>query len=179
MKRADLEVLGLEKEVVDKIMAMNGTDIEAEKTKFTDELESYKGQLATAKEQLDKFKDVDPQELNSTIEKLKKDLADQAANFEAEKANALFNDSVKEAIKGLGGRNDKAIMAMLDLDALKASKNQTEDIKKALDAVKESDAYLFGKDEPINNFVGGTGGSGGEDVSLSAIRSAMGLPAEK
>ena len=33
MKRKDLEALGLEKEVVDKIMDMNGSGIEAEKSK--------------------------------------------------------------------------------------------------------------------------------------------------
>ena len=32
MKRADLEALGLEKDVVDKVMAMNGDDIEALKS---------------------------------------------------------------------------------------------------------------------------------------------------
>jgi hypothetical protein len=71
-------------------------------------------------------------------------------------------------------------MAMLDIDALKASKNQSEDIKKALETVKESDAYLFGSDEPFKNAVGATGGGvnvGGDN--LSAIRAAMGLPAEK
>lgn len=34
MKRKDLEDLGLEKEVVDKIMGWNGADIEAEKAKI-------------------------------------------------------------------------------------------------------------------------------------------------
>ena len=67
---------------------------------------------------------------------------------------------------------------MLDMDALKASKNQSEDIKKALETVKESDAYLFGSDEPFKNPVGAIGG--GADVggdNMSAIRAAMGLPA--
>ena len=71
-------------------------------------------------------------------------------------------------------------MAMLDMDALKASKNQSEDIKKALETVKESDAYLFGIDEPFSNPVGATGGTGGSGGdNLSAIRAAMGLPAKK
>ena len=47
---------------------------------------------------------------------------------------------------------------MLDIDALKGSKNQSEDIKKALETVKESDAYLFGSNEPFMNAVGATGG---------------------
>ena len=46
----------------------------------------------------------------------------------------------------------------LDVEALKASKDQSADIKKALDSAKESDAYLFGADEPFQNPVGATGG---------------------
>lgn len=71
---------------------------------------------------------------------------------------------------------------MLDIDALKESKNQSADIKKALEDVKKSDGYLFGANEPINNVVGGTGGNGGEDIGgdeMSALRAAMGLPAQK
>ena len=81
-----------------------------------------------------------------------------------------------------GGRNEKAVMAMLDMDTLKESKNQSEDIKKALEDVKKSDGYLFGAKEPINNPVGGTGGEGGADIggdNLASIRSAMGLPEAK
>lgn len=48
-------------------------------------------------------------------------------------------DSVKEAVKAAGGRNEKAVIAMLNIDALKESKNQSEDIKKALEDVKKSD----------------------------------------
>ena len=60
MKRKDLEDLGLEKEVVDKIMGWNGADIEAEKAKIKaaeGERDNYKSQLDTATEELDKFKD--------------------------------------------------------------------------------------------------------------------------
>lgn len=57
-----------------------------------------------------------------------------------------------------------------------------QDINKALEDVKKSDGYLFGKNEPINNVVGGTGGNGGADIGgddVSAIRAAMGLPEKK
>ena len=48
-----------------------------------------------------------------------------------------FSDTLKEAIKTAGGRNAKSVMALLDVDALKASKDQSEDIQKALEKVKE------------------------------------------
>ena len=173
----------MEQDVVDKIMADNGKDVAAEQAKTTKaegERDNYKDQLATATESLEKFKDVDPAAMQSEIENLNKQLKDKDEEYAAKEADRIFSDTVKEAIKSAGGRNEKAVMAMLDMDALKASKNQSEDIKKALEAVKESDAYLFGSDEPFMNAVGATGGSadvGGDN--LSAIRAAMGLPTNK
>ncbi len=116
--------------------------------------------------------------MQATIEKLQGDLKAKDDEYAAKEADRLFRDTLKEAIKTVGGRNEKSVMALLDVDALKASKNQTEDIKKALDTVKESDAYLFGADEPFSNPVGATGGTGGGGDNMAAIRAAMGLPAE-
>lgn len=185
MKRKDLEDLGLEKEAVDKIMDWNGADIEAEKAKskkLEGERDNYKSQLDTATAELDKFKDMKPEEMQATIEKLQQDLKDKDAEYAAKEADRVFNETLKEAIKKAGGRNDKAVMALLDVDALKASKDQTADIKEAIDAAKKSDAYLFGSDEPFLNPVGPTndnGGGGGDLGNLASIRAAMGLPAAK
>lgn len=183
MKTDFLKGLGLEQDVIDKIIAENGKDIAAEKAKTTKtegERDNFKDQLATATESLEKFKDVDPTAMQSEINKLTQQLKDKDAEYAAKEADRIFSDTIKEAIKTAGGRNEKAVMAMLDMKALKESKNQSEDIKKALETVKESDAYLFGSDEPFKNPVGATGGSvdvGGDN--MSAIRAAMGLPVEK
>ena len=148
MKAEFLKGLGLEQDVVDKIMAENGKDVAAEQAKTTKaegERDNYKDQLATATESLEKFKDVDPAAMQSEIENLNKQLKDKDEEYAAKEADRIFSDTVKEAIKSAGGRNEKAVMAMLDMEALKASKNQSEDIKKALETVKESDAYCIKK----------------------------------
>ena len=120
-----------------------------------------------------------PEEMQATIQKLQSDLKAKEEEYAAKEADRVFTDTLKEAIKTAGGRNEKAVMALLDVEALKASKDQTEDIKKALETAKESDAYLFGADEPINNPVGPTGGgTGGSDSMLAAMRAAAGLPPE-
>ena len=93
----------------------------------------------------------DPAAMQGEIDKLNQQLKDKDAEYAAKEADRIFSDTIKEAIKTAGGRNEKAVMAMLDMDALKESKNQSEDIKKALETVKESDAYLFGSDEPFKN----------------------------
>jgi uncharacterized phage infection (PIP) family protein YhgE len=180
MKTEFLKELGLEQDVINKIMAENGKDIAAEQAKTAKaegERDNFKDQLATATTSLEKFKDVDPTAMQSEIDKLNQQLKDKDAEYAAKEADRAFSETLKEAIKTAGGRNEKSVMALLDIDSLKASKDQSTDIKKALDEVKKSDAYLFGTDEPFLNPVGPTGGSseiGGDNVT--AIRAAMGLP---
>lgn len=178
MKTEFLKGLGLEQEVIDKIMAENGRDIRTEQEKTTkaeNERDNFKEQLDTATTELDKFKDVKPEELQATIEKLQSDLQAKDDEYAAREAERVFTDSLKESIQEAGGRNAKAIMAMLDVNSLKESKNQSDDIKTALDAIKESDAYLFGADEPINSPISSTTGTAG-DSALAAMRAAAGLP---
>ena len=185
MKAEDLKGLGLEQEAINKIMDWNGKDIASEQAKtkkVESERDNYKSQLDTATEKLERFKDVDPKEMEATITQLQADLKAKDEEYAAKEAERQFNDTLDKAISTAGGRNAKAIRGLLDLDALKNSKDQTEDIKKALDSVKESDAYLFGSDEPFLNPVGSINDAhGGNDNmgSLASIRAAMGLPAKK
>lgn len=182
MKREFLEGLELEKEVIDQIMAENGNDIEAEKAKAKAaeaDRDNYKEQLDTATAELDKFKDVKPEELQQQITSLQQQLKDKDDEYKAKEADRAFRDSVAEAIKSAEGRNAKAVMALLDLDELKGSKNQKDDIKAAIEAVKADNDYLFGGNEPIQNPTHPTGGSGGKSGEDSALRAAMGLPAEE
>lgn len=144
--------------------------------------DEYKTSLDTVNEKLKEFEGVNVDDLKGQITQLQNDLKAKDDEYAAKEADRLFNDTLSDAIKTAGGRNAKAIMALLNIDELKASKNQIDDIKKALDAAKESDAYLFGADEPINKPIGptsGGAGGGGGDENLASIRAAMGLPAKK
>ena len=140
--------------------------------------DEYKSSLDTVNEKLKEFDGVDVAELKGQITKLQDDLKAKDEEYSAKEADRMFHDTLKDAIQKAGGRNEKAVMALLDIDALKASKDQTADIEQALNKAKESDEYLFGANEPFKNPVGPTGGSAGGD-DLTAVRAAMGLPAEK
>lgn len=143
--------------------------------------DEYKTSLDTVNEKLKEFDGVDVTELKGQITKLQDDLKAKDDEYAAKEADRIFDASLEKAITASGGKNAKAIKALLDIELLKNSKDQTEDIKKALEAAKESDAYLFGANEPINNPVGPTGGTDiqGMGGDMSAIRAAMGLPAKK
>lgn len=164
MKREFLEGLGLEKDTIDKIMTENGNDINREKAKADTEkqrADDIKAQLDAAKETLKGFEGIDVAQLQSEITKLNGDLATKDAEYKAKIADMEFSSVLDGAINGSKAKNSKAVKALLDLDKLKASKNQTEDINNALKALRESDAYLFGSDEPILNPVAPAAPQGG------------------
>ena len=89
---------------------------------------------------------------------------------------------MKESIAAVNGRNAKAITALLDVETLKASKNQKEDIAAALKALAEAEdsKMLFGEPDPkpagTGNLIGRVNGGGGASTEEAAMRAAMGLP---
>ena len=168
MKREFLEGLGLEKGIIDQIMTENGNDINREKAKA----DEYKSQLDTAKETLKSFEGVDVKDLQGQITKLNSDLAAKDADYQAKIADMEFSTALDAAITGSKAKNVKAVRALLDIDTLKASKNQSEDIKKAIEEVKTANDYLF---EGTNIPGGGGNPPGGTVDDMAAVRAAMGL----
>lgn len=154
----------------------------AEYEKATSQRDEYKTSLDTVNAKLKEFDGVDVADLKGQIATLQGDLKKKEDEYAAKEAERAFNDTLDKAITAAGGRNPKAIRGLLDLETLKGSKDQTEDIKKALEAVKKSDDYLFGSDEPFYNPVRPTNNKGGDNGgmgNLASIRAAMGLPVEK
>ena len=178
MKEYGLEVPEDKKTDFDKAWKENYRTI-SDYDKAVSQRDNYKASLDDVNTRLKEFEGVDVKDLQVQITKLQGDLKAKDDEYAAKEADRVFMDSVKEAVKAAGGRNEKAVIAMLNIDALKESKNQSDDIKKALEDVKKSDGYLFGANEPINNPVGGTSGGGGADPGADdvvALRAAMGLP---
>lgn len=180
MKRKFLEDMGLTKEQIDSIMTENGNDIEAAKGEtngLKTELEQIKGQLEEANKTIDGFKDYD--QVKAQVEEYKLKYESSKSEYEGKIADMQFNSTLESAIREAGGRSAKAVSAMLDIDKLKASKDQTADIKAALEACQKENSYLFGSGEPINNPVSQTGGNQGGDINTASMRAYMGLPPEK
>ena len=160
MKRKFLEEMGLTKEQVDSIMAENGSDIEAAKGELETvkaELEQTKTQLQEANTTIDGFKDYD--QVKAQVEEYKTEYERSKVEYETKITDMQFGAALESAITAAGGRNAKAVKALLDVDALKASKNQEADIKAAIEACQKDNGYLFGATEPINNPIGPTQGA--------------------
>ena len=96
--------------------------------KQVDKVQTLNDQLTTTREALKKFDGVDADALNQRIKDLEKDLETKDSEYQAQIADRDFQDLLKESIATAKGKNAKAITALLDIDALKASKNQKEDV---------------------------------------------------
>lgn len=154
MERKYLEELGLEKEAIDKIMAQHGKDIEAHKASAetaAKDRDAYKGHLDDVSIKLKAFDGVDIEGLRGEVDTLKKDMATKEAGFQSQLADRDFQALIAAGITEAKGKNPKAITALLDIEALKTSKNQKDDTAAALKALAESDAYLFGEPDKNTN----------------------------
>lgn len=175
MQRKFLEDLNIGKDAIDKIMAENGNDIENAKKKLTAERDSLQERLNTAQDTLKGFEGVDVADLQGKVAQLTADLSARDAEYKAQLADLEFKSVLDAAISGSRARNARAVTALLDVDALKASKNQGEDIKAAIAKCREENAYLFESDEPFRNPVHDTSGTPDTGSSMAAVRAAMGL----
>lgn len=139
MKRKFLEDLGLAKEAIDKIMDEHGKEV----TTLTTQRDNYKTQYETAQTALKEFEGVDVKDLQTKISTLNTQLSNKDVEWQGKLDDMEFDGLLKDAVKAAGARNDKTVMALLDVGTLKSSKNRQADITAALESVKKENGYLF------------------------------------
>lgn len=140
-----------EKTVLENYKTMTDYDNQAKKLDAANEtIKANDTAMKDLQDKLDGFKDVDVSGLNQRINDLETEKANIQKDYDAKIADRDFNDLVKENVAAANGKNAKAIMALLDVETLKASKNQKEDIAAALKALTEAEdsKMLFGEPEP-------------------------------
>ena len=130
--------LPLPKEVIDAIMAENGRDIQKVKANFAD-YEDVKEELAKLRkdQSFEEMAAAWEEKYHRAMEEHRKELAQME-----------FDRELHLGIQNAQGRNAKAITALLDVESLKESENQTDAIARALENLKRDCRYLFGGDVP-------------------------------
>lgn len=191
LKEAGLEVTAEQLAAIDKSVKENYKTV-SDYDKQKEKLDAAEEKVKTLTASMEKFKDVDPAAMEKTIEDLKKELETKDSEYASKIADRDFEDVLKEAISSAKGKNAKAIRALLDLDALKASKNQKDDVAAAVKKLTEAEdsSFLFAKDDGDGDddagddagVVGkadviGTVKGGSGDNFLAGLRSSMGLSA--
>lgn len=188
MKEYGLEVpedkkKDFEKAVLENYKTMTDYDNQTKKLDAANEMiKANDTAMKDLQTKLDGFKDVDVSGLNQRIKELETEKANIQKDYDAKIADRDFDDLVKESIAAVNGKNAKAITALLDVETLKASKNQKEDVAAALKALteKEDSKMLFGEPEPkpagTGNLIGQVRGGNGTNAEEAAMRAVMGLP---
>ena len=135
-----------QKTAITKAMGENYKPI-ADWQKQVDKVSNLTDQLNTATEAMKKFDGVDPEALKNQIADLNKQLTDKDTEYQKKIADRDFQDKVKAYIAKYKGKNEKAIKSLLDMDSLKASKNQDNDLDVAMKALTEAEdsKMLFGE----------------------------------
>lgn len=171
-----------EKAVLDNYKTVTDYNKQTEKLAKADEtIKANDTAVKDLQKQIDEFKDVDVSALNERIKELETEKSTIESDYQSKIADRDFNDILKDSILTVNGKNAKAITALLDIESLKESKNQKEDIASALKALAEAEdsKMLFGEQEanPIGtgNLIGTVTKTSG-NTEDAAMRVAMGLP---
>lgn len=129
--------------------------------RLTDDLAAEKKRADTAVETLKGFEGKDFDAITRERDEWKTKHDNAVAAYQKEQEEREFNSVLETAITEAKGKNAKAIMALLDLDKLRGSKNQEKDIKAALDAMRTESGYLFDDNGGTPAFTAPNGNNGG------------------
>ena len=154
MKRKFLEDLGLEADVVEKIMIESGKDTTALKAKVDELTEQVNVKETTITEKNNKIAELEKVDVEA-IKKEQFDLGKAEGSKEIEvfkKQNAL-----DKALKGYKAKDTGILSKMLDMEKVKFNDKFeiVEGLEEQVNTLKESHDYLFDSDNPKPQFTGG------------------------
>lgn len=168
MRRSELKNLGLEADVIDQILEMNGDDINREKAKarkFEDEVKDLKSQLGDT---------ADVKKIEAERDSWKSKFENLEKQNKAEKEEKEFNDFLKANFDEFKVRDEVSVKANLDFEKIKASKDRTKEIKEQLTNVQKEKSYLFNSEEKVKEnsqtyTYTPNGGKGGDVTEAEAM----------
>lgn len=149
MKRQTLQDMGLTAEQVDKIMELNGVDIEKAKGKANElatENTELKAQLKKRDDDLVELRKSvkDNETLSADFKALQEKYKNDRADLEKQVAQVKLTSALDLGLSGAKVRNAKAIKGLLNMDAIKLDDaGQLTGLDDQLKAIRKSDPYLF------------------------------------
>lgn len=152
--------------------------------RLTDDLAAEKKRADDAVETLKGFEGKDFDAITRERDEWKRKHDEAVSTHQKEQEEREFNSTLESAISESKGKNAKAIMALLDMDTLRGSKNQEKDVKAALDALRTENGYLFEDNGGTPRFAdpngnGGNSGGGNPRPDLGKLSMADYIAARK
>lgn len=181
MNRNFLETLGLEKDVIDKIMSEHGKSINEKNEELNtlqskvDELTEKVGDSDETKRKHDELASQVAELMQQLKEKDEQEKADREKR-EQEKKDKSLSDKVNEVLKDKTFVNDFTKNAIANELKNKLKDDENTDLVKSLEEMtKDSDNIFANKHKQGLNIPPAEGGEGEEDKNEKLIRKVMGL----
>lgn len=176
LSEAGITVPEDKKAAFDKAIAENyKTAAEHEKkvNRLTEDLTAATKRAETAEETLKGFEGKDFDAITRDRDEWQRKHNELVESHKRETEEREFNEGLSAAITEAKGKSPKAIMALLDLEKLRGSKNQEKDIKAALDSLRTDSGYLFEDNGGAPRFTDpkGSGAGAGGTTTVKDIMS--------
>ena len=186
MTRDEIKAIlpNITKEELDKIMAINGTDIEKAKgdtTALNTQITDLSNQITDRDNQLKDLKSKvgDNEALRTKIEELETANKTAKSNYDKIVADMKRDFAVNTSIREAKAKNVKAVLALLDMEKVKMDGETVVGLKDQIEALQKSDAYLFDVEDTTNKggmkggFVAGSGSQGGGNDTPASFNEAI------
>lgn len=153
MKRDQLKKLGLDDEVIGKIMDLNGKDIQKFKTEneqLTEENTAFKDQIKNRDKDLKELQDQvkDNDDLSKQVQEWQDKYKTDTKELNDQIAQVKLNSAVDQVLSSNKARNTKAIKALLNNDEIKFDESgKLIGLDSQIKSLKKSDPYLFDEGE--------------------------------
>lgn len=182
MKTEFLTSLGLEKDIIDKIMAENGKDIEAEKVKTSaalNEVEKLKEEKQTLTDKVSELSnsEVSAKEYKDELEKLKAEIKSKEEKERLETEEKQLTDSILDVIKNKTFSSNYAKEGVIrDMKAeIAKPENKSRNYAEIFETLTKDKEGIFANPNPPAPMPG----MGKVDTKIIAdadARAVMGLP---
>ena len=164
MKRKFLEDLGLEADVVEKIMTEAGKDVTSLKARVDDLTEQLNVKETTISEKNNKIAELEKVD----VEAIKKSEYERGKT-EGSKEIEVFKkqNALDKALSKYKAKDTSILSKMLDMEKVKYNDKFeiVEGLEEQINSIKESHDYLFDNDKPLPTFSGPTQGPQGKVIS--------------
>lgn len=184
MKRKFLEDLGIEDEVVNKIMAENGKDLTELKSKVDELNEQIAVKETTIKQKNDKIIELEKVDIEAIKKQAREEgFAEGSKEIEDfKKQNAIdkvYNEEFEVDGKKYKVKDKKGLQGYLDNEKIKYENDQISGLVEQFSEIVRTSPYLFETDTKNPQFADTTQGTNQNKDDENALRQAMGLELKK
>lgn len=162
MKREFLEGLGLEKEVIDKIMTENGNDINKAKSDYDEmkiQLNTANNTIKERDKQIESLKKVDAEALQAEITKLQEENKEATKKYQSDLKDIKLTNAIKLAIAGKVHDEDMAASLFDKSKLVLTDEGKVAGLDEQLEVIKKDKGFLFKTDKVDTHYDPNSGGA--------------------